>query len=115
MHIESNLTDDSILSEIGARIAQARLEKNLTQVEVTTEAGVGLKTLQRLESGQAGTQLSSFVRILRVLGLLERLDTFLPAPLVSPIAMLKQKGKQRKRASKATGVSENSAKWNWGE
>jgi len=115
MRIDSNLTDELVLKEIGARIARVRLDKNLTQVELTTQAGIGLKTLQRLEAGQAGTQLSSFIRILRALGILEQLETFLPSPKESPIAMLKLKSKQRQRASKPTGDPANNAQWTWGE
>ena len=127
MEIDSNLTDESVLVELGSRICQFRLGKNWTQSEVALQAGVGLKTVQRLESGQAGAQLTSLVRILRVLGLLDRLNLIVTAAVASPVAQLKQVSKKRRRASSnkresrsspsgsPSGVSESKSNWTWGE
>ena len=127
MEIDSNLTDECVLVELGSRICQFRLSKNWTQSEVALQAGVGLKTVQRLESGQAGAQLTSLVRILRVLGLLDRLNLIVTAAVASPVAQLKQVSKRRRRASSnkresrsssggsLNGVSENKSNWTWGE
>jgi transcriptional regulator with XRE-family HTH domain len=116
MKIESNMTDDRLLKLIGERLAGIRLSKNLTQEQVAKEAGLGLRTVQRLELGATATQLSGFVRVCRVLGLVERLDTFIPEPAVSPIAQLKLQGRKRRRAS-GTKVATRSApkKWTWGD
>jgi transcriptional regulator with XRE-family HTH domain len=115
MKIDYKMTDDALLQLIGERLAALRLARNLTQRQVAEEAGLGLRTVQRLEQGAAATHLSGFIRVCRVLGLLERLDTFIPEPPVSPMAQLQQQGRKRRRASgrkAATGVLK---KWSWGE
>ena len=99
MQILSHLTDDAILHELGERLANTRIQLNLTQADLAEQAGVAKRTIERLESGQAATQLSGFLRVCRVLGLLERLDVFIPEPAPSPIAQLKQRARQRQRAS----------------
>ena len=115
MEINILLTDDQILSEIGIRLARLRLDQNKTQKDLAEEAGVGLRTVQRLDSGAVATQLSVFIRVCKVLGVIGRLDLFLPEPEVSPMALLKQKGKQRKRASGIQQVGEKPDKWKWGD
>ncbi len=121
MKINQTLTDHTILTELGGRIARLRLQKNLRQSELARQAGVSLRTIQRLESGAVATQLSGFIRVCRVLGLLENFARLVPEPVASPIAQLDQRGKQRKRAagfnSAPTTVQEPSprGKWTWGE
>ena len=85
MKIEYQSSDASLLGEIGARVAAVRLERNLTQAVLAKEAGVSKRTVERLESGQVGTRLAGFLRVCRVLGLLERFEQLIPAPSPSPI------------------------------
>ena len=99
MKIATKLTNEAILQELGERLAGARLERNLTQAALAEEAGVAKRTVERLESGQAATQLSGFVRVCRALGLLERLDALVPEGTASPIAQLKLQGRKRQRAT----------------
>jgi transcriptional regulator with XRE-family HTH domain len=109
-------SDNATLKQLGFRLAQLRLSKNLTQEQVASEAGLGLRTLQRLELGTSATALSSFIRVCRVLGLNEQLNALVPELPPSPIAQLKLHGKQRRRA---TPVSVNEPKktetWQWGQ
>lgn len=118
MKIEPTLTDEALLKLIGERLAQLRLAKNLTQQQLAEQAGLGLRTVQRLELGEAATQLSGFVRVCRVLGVVERIDALLPEQPASPIAQLKQLkryGRQRKRASTRKVTVHEPKKWTWGE
>jgi transcriptional regulator with XRE-family HTH domain len=116
MKIESQLTDDAILRELGSRITAARLASNLTQAALAQEAGVSKRTVERLESGEVATQLSGFVRVCRALGLVDRFETLLAEPRPSPIAQLKLQGRQRHRASgKKVSPNETREKWTWGE
>jgi len=91
-------SDKELLRELGARVQALRLERNLSQDQVAEAAGLGRATVVRLEGGQ-GTTLLNFVQVLRVLGALEELENFLPAPGVSPLELLERKGKRRRRAS----------------
>ncbi len=57
-----------------------------------------MRTVQRLESGEAATHLSEFVRVCRVLGLLAGFENLLPEPSVSPLTQLELQGRRRKGA-----------------
>ncbi len=105
----------SVLTDLGARIARLRLDKNLTQAELAERAGVAKSTVERLESGAAATQLSGFIRVCRALDILERFDLLIPESLPSPIAQLKLRGKQRRRASSVKTPERPSKKWVWGD
>ena len=94
-----NTAEDTFLIHLGDRLAGLRLAHNLTQAQLAEQAGVGLRTVQRLESGEAATQLSGFVRVCRVLGLLDQLDALIPEPTASPMAQLKLQGRLRQRSS----------------
>jgi transcriptional regulator with XRE-family HTH domain len=67
------------LKEIGRRIASARKENRLTQLELATRAGVSRPTIDLLENGRA-TEIgySKLTRILAVLGLELRLQPVSP-------------------------------------
>lgn len=115
MNISKNVSDDAILVELGRRLAQIRLERNLTQARLAGEAGVSKRTVERLETGAVATQLSGFIRVCRVLDVLERFNALLPEPVASPIAQLKLRGRQRQRAhASSTTVKPSAKKWRWG-
>ncbi|MGH7861914.1 MAG: helix-turn-helix transcriptional regulator [Candidatus Dormibacteraceae bacterium] len=117
MKISSPNTDEVALEELGRRLTRTRLEHNLTQAELATEAGISKRTVERLEAGETA-MLSSFIRVLRALGLLDALDHLLPAPTPSPLERLKLLGKQRRRGS-GTRVTrktnEPAEPWRWGD
>ena len=111
------MTDAGVLVHIGERLARLRLARNLTQEQLAEQAGLGLRTVQRLELGAAATQLSGFLRVCRVLGVLDRLDVFIPEPPASPMAQLQLKGKERRRAGRErkTKAAGKAQPWTWGE
>ena len=122
MDISKTSTDEAILREIGARLAQLRLAKNLTQAQLAVRAGISKRTLERLESGEVATQLSAFIRVCRGLDLVDRITSLVSEPTASPIAQLKLRGRQRRRASGRTApapaprVTEpGQTPWTWGE
>ena len=110
-----NITDEAWLQLLGERLAQLRLAKNLTQGQLAEQAGLGLRTVQRLELGASATQLSGFLRVCRVLGLVERLDLLIPEAVASPMAQLKQAGRKRRRASGKKATPSLPGQWTWGE
>jgi transcriptional regulator with XRE-family HTH domain len=112
MEITKLLADEAILVEMGRRVAVSRLDLSLTQAEVAEQAGVSKRTVERIESG-ASAQTSSFIRILRVLGLLPGLEQMIPELGPSPMALLRRKGKQRKRASKRGHQEQTGKAWAW--
>lgn len=115
MKLREELTDDAVLRELGERIMRWRLERNLSQEGLGEEAGVGRRTLQRLERGEA-VQLPSLVRVLRTLGLMDALDQLVPEPIPSPIDRLNRAGRERRRARRRTGVATDSDEpWRWAD
>ena len=101
-HIRSTDTTEEILREVGARLRGFRLQQNVTQADLAKAAGVGHATLKRAEAGES-VRLETIVRILRALGRVEALDSFLPEPLVSPIQLAEQRERRRRRARASGG------------
>ena len=113
MSITRDTSDRAILRELGSRMARHRLNRNLTQAALATQAGVSTPTVQRIEQGSS-TQAANFIRILRALKLLDNLDALVPEPPVSPIQQVKLRGKVRQRASSTSpGIREPSPEWRW--
>jgi len=74
----------------------------VTQAELAETAGVGHATVKRAEAGE-NIRLKTIVKILRALGRVEALDSFLPEPLVSPIRLAEQRERTRQRARRPLG------------
>lgn len=114
MKMSSLLTDDAILAELGRRLARRRVELQLTQAEAADRAGLGKRTLERIEAGES-TQLASLLRLLRVLELLPQLDQAIPAVTPGPMELLRRHGKVRRRASGRRGAKAAGRPWSWDE
>ena len=109
------MTDAALLRLVGARLAGQRVAANLTQTQLAEQAGLGLRTVQRMELGVAATQLSGFLRVCRVLGLLANLESLLPEAAPSPIALLAAQGRRRRRVRPRKTSPETREPWTWGE
>lgn len=115
MKIKNTLVDDQVLSEIGTRISHRRLDMQLSQAQLATQAGLSKRTIERVEAGQS-TQFLSLVRILRVLKLLDGLELLVPDTGPSPLDLLKLKGKKRQRASSSRKKNDPpESPWQWGD
>ena len=91
------MTASALAAEIGERLKQARLNRNLTQADVAALAGVARKTVLNAEKGKV--QLDIMIAILMALDLTGQLDLFLPKQEISPLQLAKLQGKKRQRAS----------------
>lgn len=114
MKITGLLTDDAVLAELGARIAARRVDMQLTQAAAAEQAGIAKRTLERMEAGQT-SQLSTLVRVLRVLDAASGLDGMIPESGPRPMDLLKQKGKVRQRASGKRAAKAPGTPWQWDE
>jgi putative transcriptional regulator len=90
-----------VLSELGDRIQKTRIQQEYSQAALAERAGVGIATLQRMESGRGG-HLETFIKVLRALRRLDALDALLPEPEVSPLHLARH-GKPRERVRKRRG------------
>lgn len=105
-------TDEAILGELGARLSAARLSRDLTQAQLAHEAGVSKRTVERLEAGRSA-HLTSFIRILRTLGLVERFDLLLPPKEPEPMDLLRRAGATPQRA-RGTAARKDEP-WSWAD
>ncbi len=112
MQIDDQATDKIILQEIGNRLEQLRLNKNLVRTMLAEQSGVSKNTIERLELGES-VQLTSLIRVCRALGILSRFEAVFPQPAPSPIALLNLQGKKRRRASNRRDQIDKT--WKWGD
>ncbi|MCP4980609.1 MAG: helix-turn-helix transcriptional regulator [Gammaproteobacteria bacterium] len=90
-------TPIAIAEELGERLKQARLNADMTQVEVAEQAGISRKAVINAEKGKA--QLETLIAIMAALRLTDQLNNFLPVQEISPIQLAKLQGRKRQRAS----------------
>jgi putative transcriptional regulator len=90
-------TAAALAEEIGDRLRQARLNRDLTQSEVAELAGIARKTVLNAEKGKV--QLDIMIALLMALDLTQQIDLFLPKQEISPLQLVKLQGKKRQRAS----------------
>ncbi len=83
-------TPQELQAELGRRLQQLRLSKNLDQRTVADKAGVTRSALQNLEAGR-GSSVKTLVRTLKALNYLEGIEILAPEPTVNPLALLKTK------------------------
>ena len=102
-----------LAKELGARFAAYRLSRNMRQGDVAAQAGVSRGVVARLEAGEGGT-IDSLVRVLKAMGLEDRIATLVPDARLSPLDPRSVKG-PRQRARPFLGVSEDVEPWTWDE
>lgn len=105
---------DQIIADLGNRIAQVRLARNISQDDLAAKAGITRRTLSRLETGQGAT-LDTLVRVLLGLGLESHLEVMLPNPELQPVQRLARKGHERKRARSPLAAVADPWKWDENE
>lgn len=94
---------DEIQSELGQQLRLLRLRRGVDQRQLAREAGVALNAVKRMESGR-GTNVTSLIRVLRVLGRADWLATLAPPVSISPLQMVKTRPhRQRAFAKKKRG------------
>ncbi len=96
----NEMTNAAILQTLGERLKEYRLRRNLQQAEMARYAGVNISTVSRIEKGQ-NIMFDSYLRIMRVLEMLDNLDEFIPEPPRSPLLMKKLMGKKKQRIKKS--------------
>lgn len=95
-------SNEAVVKLMGQRLERLRLQANITQADLAASAGISLGTVKRAEGGR-GLSLLNLVALLRALGKLSALDSFLPEPPLDPLAVRDNKGRYRQRASGKRG------------
>ncbi len=105
------MSDPAIEKEIGNRFKALRLRKNMTQAELARRACMHRNAVSALETGK-GSHLATVIALLRELGAIENLNGFLPEIMISPMQIVKMKGKIRQRASQMqTSAPKKAVDW----
>ena len=92
------MTDAVVVKTLCQSIKQMRLNKNMSQDELAERSGISRITISRMETGKA-INLLTFVQILRALENLELLNYLNIEPEVSPMMVMEERAKYRKKAS----------------
>ena len=61
--------EQRLLAQLGERIRLARLRRQLSNAAVAGRAGISRSSLYKVEAGDAGATLGTYLRVLAVLGL----------------------------------------------
>ena len=108
-----SLTSRALRTELGRRLAKLRLARNVTQRALAEDAGIGLRTLRRIEAGQPSS-LDSLLRLAIVLGLADGLLKAVPSQEIRPIERVDSGGRKRRRARPRKRGSPTEP-WSWAE
>ena len=107
------LTNDAIMRQIGLKLKELRIGKNMKQKELSNASGVSLFTISAVENGKTSSMLT-IIQILRALEHLDYLGRFFEEQAISPIAYsrLLQNNKKRERVkSSAKVITNNESEW----
>lgn len=94
------------LEDLAQCVAQLRYRQQLKQSELAREAGVSLRTLQRLEAGDI-VKTDVLLKVLARLGRLDALLDALAPPELSPYEQLAQAG------LKPADLGKRKINWGW--
>ncbi len=87
---DTSATDREVMRDLGRRLLALRESQRLTMLETAERAALSRQTLYRAERGRNPTLLT-IVRLLRVYGRLGALESFIPEPEISPMAVLEER------------------------
>ena len=90
------LTDAAILTQIGQKLKEARIERNVSQKVLAERSGLSAFSISQMENGR-NTSLLSLVMVLRALNLLDILEGLLREKPISPVALSEMMKKTPKR------------------
>jgi transcriptional regulator with XRE-family HTH domain len=88
----ASMADPEIMEDIGRRLRALR--GSMDQVEAARRAGLTRQTVSRAERGDNPT-LATLLRLLRAYGRVNALDSFVPAPEISPMELLRARRRSR--------------------
>ena len=106
MKIDYITPDQIILKELGQRLARVRKQQGLSQTVLAEEAGLGVATLRRIESGQSG-QMESWLKIMKALRMTASVEAFLPEKFDSPRAQVLSGKSRRNKTGREKQSSEH--------
>lgn len=109
-----SLTDSQIQKKIGEKIKSIRLKQNITQDSLAKAASISRSSLQKVEAGEINS-FDTFLRILRILGMLDELHHLCEEEQLSPSEYYEMvnsaKKNRRKRAVGTININREETEW----
>jgi transcriptional regulator with XRE-family HTH domain len=97
-----NRTVEEWEAELGDSLRTLRLHRNLDQATLAARAGISVRSLRNLESGN-GSSLRTLIPVVRTLGRESWFELIAPIPTINPLTMTRN-ANPRQRASKTRGA-----------
>lgn len=106
------MTDEDIIRNLAEKVDSLRIASRLKDSDMEAKAGISRKTLYNFRQGSTGISLKNFIKILRALGELDRLERLFPeSDSFSPLAG-KSAADQPKRVRDRDG---SAGDFKWGD
>ena len=114
-----NWTDENtyrLLNIIGESVKTRRLQRNISQIELSKLSGISLNSITRFETGKGNITLYSLINILKVLDMTEALESVFSTNQITPSLMAKavRKSDVQKRVRRTKTKSDKNT-WTWKE
>lgn len=113
MDITNNSNNMSVIKELGHRIQDIRIARNLTRFEFSEICGVPVRTLARIEAGE-NVNFTVLCDILRAFGYLNNLNLILPEQSLMPTQIADGQTQKKKRVYKKR-IEKETKNFIWGE
>ncbi|MGB0371787.1 MAG: helix-turn-helix domain-containing protein [Opitutales bacterium] len=112
---ESFFSPEQSLREICEKLNQLRIARRISVQELSEHSGVPSRTLVRFLKGDTAS-LENFIRVLRALGLEDRLNGLIPDQSHSPMSKLeKLSGNTLRKRSSRANTRRPINKFKWGD
>ena len=82
------MNDEEILKQIGVKLKELRVERNMKQKELSERSGLSMFSISQIETGH-NTSILSLVQILKALDCMDMLEPFLKEKEVDPELLAK--------------------------
>ena len=114
-----NWTDENtytLLHLIGESVKTRRLQRNISQIELSKLSGISLNSITRFETGKGNITLYSLINILKVLDMTDALKSVFSTNPVTPSLLAKavRKSNVQQRVRRAK-VKADKSPWVWKE
>ena len=110
MKITNASNNYAIMKELGQRIKDIRIARNITQAEFANSSGISLRTLTRLENGE-NVKMDVLCNAIRTLGFCENFELLLQEQTLSPVQIFDGQTKKRQRVKQNKNQNEKIFKW----
>lgn len=117
--MKKNWSDENtykLLQLIGESVKTRRLQRNISQIELSKLSGISLNSITRFETGKGNITLYSLINILKVLDMTDALESVFSANSITPSLLAKaQRKSDVQQRVRRTKVKTENIPWTWKE